>query len=74
MPTRTCIGCRQRDDQASLVRLVRRGAVVVDGTSPRASGRGAYVHHGCLEIARQRRAIRRALGAELADGALPRPI
>ncbi|SDL63731.1 Protein of unknown function [Tessaracoccus oleiagri] len=63
MPQRTCIGCRTVDDQAALRRLVRRGDVVVDGTKPRAPGRGAYVHAGCLGLAVRRRAVTRAFGA-----------
>ena len=62
MPQRTCIGCRNVDDQAALRRLVRRGDLVVDGTHPRAPGRGAYVHTGCLGLAVRRKAIARALG------------
>lgn len=65
MPTRTCIGCRRTDEQHSLIRLVRRGDVVVDGTAPRAEGRGAYVHQGCVELAVQRRAIARAFRANV---------
>ncbi|MBB1515825.1 YlxR family protein [Tessaracoccus sp. MC1679] len=62
-PQRTCIGCRGRDDQDRLLRLVRRGDLAVDGTRPRLPGRGAYVHAGCLELAIRRRAVRRAFGA-----------
>ena len=59
----TCIGCRARDEQSLLLRLVRRSDVVVDGTTPRLEGRGAYVHAGCLGLAVKRQAIRRAFGA-----------
>jgi len=62
-PIRTCIGCRARDEQSLLLRLVRRSDVVVDGTTPRLEGRGAYVHAGCLGLAVKRQAIRRAFGA-----------
>lgn len=69
MPTRTCIGCRRTDEQTEMIRLVRRGDAVVDGTSPRAEGRGAYLHPGCVEQALKRRAITRAFrGAEPAPG------
>ena len=61
-PQRTCIGCRAVDDQAALLRLVRRGALVVDATNPRLPGRGAYVHAGCFELSERRQAIRRAFG------------
>lgn len=62
-PIRTCIGCRARDEQRLLLRLVRRGDVVVDGTRPRMEGRGAYVHPHCIGLAVKRQAIRRAFGA-----------
>lgn len=62
IPQRTCIGCRRRDDQDQLMRLVRVGELIVDGTRPRLAGRGAYLHAACLGLALQRRAIRRSFG------------
>lgn len=66
-PQRTCIGCRGTGDQEDLLRLVRVvrvGEEVADGTSPRLPGRGAYLHRDprCLEKAERRRAVSRALG------------
>jgi len=64
-PQRTCIGCRQRGDKASLVRLVLNSselAVVLDAAQ-RLPGRGAYLHPGCAQVALQRRAVGRALRA-----------
>ncbi|RRD51326.1 YlxR family protein [Arachnia propionica] len=61
-PQRTCIGCRRRDDQSRLVRIVRIGDVLVDATRPRLEGRGAYLHRGCLDVAMKRQALRRVLG------------
>lgn len=59
-----CVACRQTAGQRELVRLVRRpdGAVVVDAAK-RSPGRGAYVHAdpACVELARKRRALERAL-------------
>jgi len=50
VPTRTCLGCRERRPKHGLVRLVRRadGVVTVGATLP---GRGAYVcaQAGCVE-------------------------
>ncbi|WGT48161.1 YlxR family protein [Tessaracoccus lacteus] len=62
MPVRTCIACRARAPQSELVRLVRRGDLVVDATAPRLEGRGAYVHRGCIELAVKRQAVRRTFG------------
>lgn len=61
-PIRTCIACRGREAQADLIRLVRVGDDVVDATSPRLPGRGAYLHSGCIDLAVKRQAIRRAFG------------
>jgi len=65
-PVRTCVACREEAGKRQLVRLVRRsdGGVVVDATG-RLPGRGAYLHPdpACIEIARKRRSVDRALGA-----------
>ncbi|MEZ5085790.1 MAG: YlxR family protein [Tessaracoccus sp.] len=62
-PQRTCIACRRRDEQSALIRMVRRGDVVVNATAPRLPGRGAYVHAGCIGLLEPRKAIRRTFGA-----------
>ena len=63
-PVRTCVACRMEAGKRAMVRIVRRadGGAAVD-RSGHASGRGAYLHAdpGCLEIARKRRALERAL-------------
>jgi len=65
-PVRTCVACRQEAGKGSLVRVVRHadGAAAVDVTG-RAQGRGAYLHRdpSCLEIARKKKALDRALRA-----------
>lgn len=70
IPQRTCLGCRRSDDQDVLIRLVRVGDEVVEGTSPRLPGRGAYLHPDadCAETARRRNALRRAFGAGARPG------
>jgi len=63
-PVRTCVGCREEAGQRGLIRIVRRaeGGGAVDATG-RAMGRGAYLHAdpACVETARKRRALDRAL-------------
>jgi uncharacterized protein len=65
-PQRTCVGCRQVRAKRELVRLVlpAEGPVQVDPTGKR-NGRGAYIcrqtGRTCLEQARKRRALTRAL-------------
>ncbi len=65
-PVRTCVACRQEAGKAELMRLVRRpdGEIELDRTG-RMPGRGAYLHAAaeCVEAARKRRALERALGA-----------
>jgi uncharacterized protein len=67
-PVRTCVACRAEAGKRALVRIVRGadGAAVVDLTG-RLPGRGAYLHPepGCIEIARKRRHLERALSASI---------
>ena len=68
---RTCVGCRQEAGKRALVRLVRdpeAATVRIDATG-RASGRGAYLHPdpACIELARRRGALARALKGSVAD-------
>ncbi|WP_308207059.1 YlxR family protein [Aeromicrobium sp. CnD17-E] len=68
--TRTCIGCRSRDDVTALVRLVatpgEAGTTVTPDPRRTLPGRGAHLHPDprCLELARRRRAFGRALRVE----------
>ncbi|MAM33224.1 MAG: nucleic acid-binding protein [Acidimicrobiaceae bacterium] len=60
MPIRTCVGCRERLEQAELVRIRATPDGFARGRGP---GRGAYVcpDRACLDAAIARKAIRRAL-------------
>ena len=70
-PIRTCVGCRQEAGKRVLIRLVRGpdGTVRPDPTG-RAAGRGAYLHRdaACIEQARKRHALERALKADVGEG------
>jgi uncharacterized protein len=63
-PVRTCVGCRGEAGKQRMIRIVRltEGGAAVDPTG-RAAGRGAYLHGdpACIEAARKRRALDRAL-------------
>jgi predicted RNA-binding protein YlxR (DUF448 family) len=64
------VACRQEAGKAELVRIVRRpeGGVEVEvDRQGRLAGRGAYLHasNECLETARKRRALERALGVQV---------
>jgi len=67
-PVRTCVACRQEAGKRNLVRVVRdtSGVATIDVTG-RAPGRGAYLHRDpdCLEIARKKGALERALKASV---------
>ncbi|MGB3829830.1 MAG: YlxR family protein [Ornithinimicrobium sp.] len=67
---RTCLGCRQRDEQSRLLRVVGVRSqpddhlvLVQPDPSRRTPGRGAYLHldMSCARAAGQRRAFGRAL-------------
>ena len=64
MPVRTCVACRQRFEQAELVRVRASGDGVEMGPGP---GRGAYVgaSPACLRLAVERKALGRALRVEV---------
>ncbi len=67
VPERTCIGCRRKAPQRSLVRLVVVDGAVHVSLDPGA-GRGVYVcaSPGCLEGAARRGRLSRALRADVA--------
>ena len=67
-PVRTCVGCREEAGKRALIRLVRgQDGVVRPDPTGRAHGRGAYLHAdpACFDAARRRRAVERALKAEV---------
>lgn len=70
-PVRTCVACRQEGSKHDLVRFRRSTDGKVERDSEGAAGgRGAYLHPtpACLELARRRRSLERALNAQLPDG------
>lgn len=44
VPQRTCVGCRQIDDQGAMVRVTRDGESLLVHRTTRLQGRGAYLH------------------------------
>jgi predicted RNA-binding protein YlxR (DUF448 family) len=62
MPMRTCVGCRTRDEQRRLLRVVTVQGSIVPDPRRRLPGRGAYLHHKpeCLALAERKRAFSRA--------------
>lgn len=62
-PARTCVGCRIRDAQDRLLRVVAVEGEVLPDPRRRLPGRGAYLHPrpDCLAQAERKRAFPRAL-------------
>jgi predicted RNA-binding protein YlxR (DUF448 family) len=58
---RTCIGCRERSPRSDLLRVVVMDSQVVPDPKAVLPGRGAWLHHACLEEAERRKAFARAL-------------
>lgn len=67
---RTCVGCMEESPKRELLRVIRtpEGQVRYDPTG-RANGRGAYVcaRLSCVEAAKKKKALARALKAEVPD-------
>jgi len=66
---RSCVGCRQRDDAAQLLRFVARDGRLAIDVSRRLDGRGAWAHarQGCLERALKRGGFSYALHTKVHD-------
>lgn len=64
-PVRTCVGCRRRESDSRLLRIVhdRESAALVPDPRRRAVGRGAWVHRDerCITTALDRKAFTRSL-------------
>ncbi|AVZ39581.1 MULTISPECIES: YlxR family protein [unclassified Dietzia] len=64
-PVRTCVGCRRRDSDSRLLRIVLdpRAAALSPDPARRAVGRGAWVHRDqrCIATALDRKAFTRSL-------------
>lgn len=64
-PIRTCVGCRGRDSDARLLRIVHDPGTATLSPDPRRRmrGRGAWIHRDerCITTALDRRAFTRAL-------------
>lgn len=67
-PVRTCVGCRGRDSDSRLLRIVHdpRTAALSPDPRRRAEGRGVWVHRDprCIATALDRRAFIRSLRVE----------
>jgi hypothetical protein len=64
-PIRTCVGCRQREPQTKLIRVVLSDNQVILDLTQTAAGRGAYLHQDleCINLAVTRKVLNRALKA-----------
>lgn len=69
-PKRMCVVCREMKEKNELIRVVKtpEGEVKVD-KSGKLNGRGAYLckSNVCIENAKKRKAIERALGVAVTE-------
>lgn len=69
-PKRMCVVCREMKEKNELIRVVKTpdGEVKVD-KSGKLNGRGAYLckSNACIENAKKRKAIERALGVAVTE-------
>jgi uncharacterized protein len=63
------VACRETGGKRALLRVTRTPAGVTFDPVGRAPGRGAYLHAdaGCLQLARRRRSLERALKAPVPE-------
>lgn len=75
IPLRKCVGCQEMKEKRALVRIVLTpdGEVVFDPTGKQ-NGRGAYVCQNveCLQLARKKKALERALKTTIPDAVYDR--
>jgi uncharacterized protein len=63
-PVRTCVACRMEGGKRALIRFTRNpDGTLVEDTTGRAPGRGAYLHEDpeCRALAVKKRSLERAL-------------
>ena len=58
LPVRSCISCRKRANPSALIRVVLVDGKVIPDLKGGASGRGAWLHKKCAEVAIARNAFR----------------
>ena len=66
LPVRSCISCRKRANPSALIRVVLVDGKVIPDLKGGASGRGAWLHKKCAEVAIARNAFRFAFKQEVA--------
>ena len=66
LPVRSCISCRKRANPSALIRVVLVDGKVIPDLKGGASGRGAWLHKKCAEVAIARNAFRFAFKQDAA--------
>ena len=66
LPVRSCISCRKRANPSALIRVVLVDGKVIPDLKGGASGRGAWLHKKCAEVAIARNAFRFAFKQDVA--------
>ncbi len=70
VPMRQCIGCGERKEKKSLIRIIRtpEGEIAVDFTGKK-NGRGAYICNSsdCLSMAQKKKSLERSLNTDIPE-------
>ncbi len=66
LPVRSCISCRRQANPSALIRVVLVDGKVIPDLKGGASGRGAWLHKKCAEVAIARNAFRFAFKQDAA--------
>ena len=64
IPIRSCIACRKATIWSELLRVVSFQGQVIPDPDRRKGGRGAWLHRGCLDMAKNRRSFNRAFRSD----------
>lgn len=73
-PIRTCIGCKQRRPQNSLIRLFKNGNELVEASIADRRGRSLYLcpNEDCMSKGLQSKRVQHALRQVVSSGAVER--
>ena len=66
LPVRSCISCRKRANPSAFIRVVLVDGRVIPDLKGGATGRGAWLHKKCAEVAIARNAFRFAFKQDVA--------
>lgn len=60
IPIRSCIACRAKEQWTTLLHVVLMEGAAIADPDHKLQGRGAWIHIGCFDMAKNRRSFERA--------------